>query len=75
MARKAPTTKPPALLWGEDGRVCCTAHAPYPGTDTWLRDRWRRMRDHESADFAEQIGRPVECETCRSIRLRGEGGR
>jgi hypothetical protein len=75
MTRKTPPALPP-LLWGEDGRVCCPQHAPFPGSDTWTRDRWRRMRDHEVAAFAAQIGRPVECETCRAIRLRGaEAGR
>jgi hypothetical protein len=67
---RRPTTKPPALLWSEDGRVCCTQHAPYPGSDTWRSSRWRRMKDHEIDALATQTGRPVECETCRGIRLR-----
>jgi hypothetical protein len=65
------TLKPPALLWSEDGRVCCVAHAPFPGSDTWRTGRWRRMRDHEITAFAAEIGRAVECETCRATRLRG----
>ena len=66
---------PPPLLWSEDGRVCCHAHAPYPGSDTWRAGRWRRMRDAEVASFAAQIGREVECETCRLVRLRAEARR
>ena len=64
MTRREHLPTPPALLWGEDGRVCCPAHSPYPGSDTWRSGRWRRMRDRDIASFAAESGLPVECETC-----------
>jgi hypothetical protein len=61
---------PPALLWSEQGRVCCLQHAPYPASDTWRAGRWHRMTDREIAAFAMETGRATECECCRAIRLR-----
>jgi len=72
--RRTTATKAPALLWSEEGRVCCLQHAPYPGSDTWRGGRWRRMSDRELAAFAAEIGHAVECEVCRAIRLRAAEG-
>jgi len=68
-AKRTTAAKDPALLWSEEGRVCCLEHAPYPGSDTWRTGRWRRMTDRELAVFAAEIGRAVECEVCRAVRL------
>jgi hypothetical protein len=67
----------PALLWSEQGRVCCPTHAPYPGTDSWRFDRWRRMSAREIASFAAESGLPVECEVCgpRALARRAEDRR
>lgn len=66
-----PKTTAPPLLWNSDGRVCCPAHAPYPKSDTWERQAWRRMRAAEIAAFAARTGMPTQCEVCRVIAARG----
>ncbi len=75
-AKRERLPAPPPLLWSEDGRICCPAHAPFPGSDTWRFGRWRRMRDPEIASMSGQIGRPLDCETCHGIaQRRAEAGR
>jgi hypothetical protein len=69
MTRREPTPTPPVLLWSQQGCVCCPKHAPYPGSDTWRNDRWRRMRDLDIAAFAAESGLPVECEVCGPMAL------
>jgi len=64
MTRREHTPAQPALLWGEDGRLCCAAHSPFPGSDTWRTGRWRRMTDREIVAFAAESGLSVECEVC-----------
>ena len=65
---------PPPLLWNDDGAVRCARHAPYPGSDTFEREAWRRMRDHEITALAARTGAPTECECCRLISARAAGG-
>ena len=31
------------LYWSERGAVCCAEHMPWPGTDTWIWERWMLM--------------------------------
>lgn len=54
------------LLIDNGGRIECEAHAPYKGSDTWFTGQWRTMRVDERAEFAAEIGRAPECETCRA---------
>jgi hypothetical protein len=77
MTRREHSPAPPPLLWNEQGRVCCPRHAPYPGSDSWRTDRWRRMSDAQLAAFAARTGMPVECETCgpRALARRAEARR
>jgi hypothetical protein len=77
VTRRENTPTPPPLLWSQQGRVCCPAHAPYPGSDSWRDDRWRRMRDRDIAAFAAKSGLPVECEACgpRALARRAEARR
>lgn len=31
------------VFWNERGRVVCACcHVPYPGSDTWVWERWSR---------------------------------
>ena len=73
------TTKRPQLLWNERGQVGCTipGHAPYPGTDSWVWERWKRITPREAAAFAREVGRSPSCETCNAIarRARDDDGR
>ena len=62
-AREARDTS--ILFWSERGAVCCALHAPYPGTDTWIWERWRLMTDAESQEWTRALGQPPRCEICR----------
>ena len=53
------------LFWSERGEVCCAQHAPYPGTDTWIWERWRPMTDGEQQEWVRTLGQPPRCEICR----------
>ena len=58
------------LLWNEEGRVECAQHAPFRGSDSWERGRWRPIRMSERIDFEAEIGRSPACETCDAIKRR-----
>jgi hypothetical protein len=60
------TTNSTGLLWSEDGRVGCAkpGHAPYKGSDTWRRERWRAMKRAGHDSFARDLGRVPRCESC-----------
>jgi hypothetical protein len=58
------------VLWSEQGALACPAHAPFKGSDTWVYERWRPITTAERAEFERDVGRPPECETCRSIARR-----
>jgi hypothetical protein len=53
-------------LISEPGEIGCTekGHAPYPGSDTWSRERWRPITLAERIDLEAELGRPIECESC-----------
>jgi len=55
------------LLWNEEGRIECEAHAPYAGSDSRVLERWRVMTTNERIDFAAEIGRDAQCGTCAAI--------
>lgn len=54
------------LFWNEQGAVCCAKHAPYPKSDTWNGERWKRMTDGAVAAWTAQTGREPQCECCRA---------
>ena len=54
-----------SLFWSQQGAIACGDHIPYPGSDTWVWDRWQRMTDAERQAFQAEAGRPARCETCR----------
>ena len=45
-------------------------HAPFRGSDSWERGRWRPIRLNERIDFEAELGRPPACETCEAIKRR-----
>ncbi len=55
------------LLWSEDGRVSCSTHAPFVGSDSWRSGRWRAIQPAEAAAFEREVGRAPRCETCAAI--------
>jgi len=63
------TTAKPDLFWSERGAIGCATpgHAPFPGTDTFFFERWRRITPREAAAFAREVGRRPSCETCDAI--------
>jgi len=68
------TTTKPLLYVSERGQIGCAlpGHAPYPGTDTWVWERWNPITPREAAEFEREIGRPPVCETCAAIARSGE---
>jgi len=54
------------LLWNEGGEIACAQHAPGAGTDTRVWGRWRPISKAEADEFAREVGRAPECETCRA---------
>jgi len=69
MATQEHTTTTRQLFWSEDGQIGCAlpTHAPFRGTDTWCRERWRAMTRAEWIQLAAEIGREPECESCAAI--------
>jgi len=63
------TTTKPDLYWSERGQIGCTTpgHAPYPGSDTWVWERWKRISPRQAEEFEREVGRPPSCETCAAI--------
>ena len=70
-----PTTKP-VLLWNERGQIGCTksTHSPYPGSDTWVWERWRVITRNAAIAFEREVGRPPSCEACDAIARRTRDG-
>lgn len=58
------------LLWDEEGQIACEEHAPFRGSDTWVRGRWRPIRTSERIDYEAEIGHAPACETCQAIQRR-----
>ena len=73
----ATTTKTTRLQWNERGQIGCElpGHAPYPGTDTWTWERWRRITPAEAREFGRELGHPPACETCAAIARQDQPGR
>jgi hypothetical protein len=53
------------LFWSERGAVCCATHAPYPGSDTWIWERWLPMKEAETREWTRLLGHPPKCEVCQ----------
>ncbi len=59
------------LMWDTRGEIACDAHAPYAGSDSRVWGGWRAITKREAIEFAREVGRPVECETCRAMKRNG----
>ena len=65
------------VFWNEQGSiVCACCHIPYPGTDTWVWERWEEITPADMVEIDRQGGR-VACEGCgkepsRIVRLTPE---
>ena len=51
-------------FWNERGTVVCACcHIPYPGSDTWVWERWEEIAPEIMLAIVRQGGR-VACEGC-----------
>jgi hypothetical protein len=57
-----------ALCWSERGEIACATHAPFPGSDTWIWERWSPMTEAERREWARLLGHPPQCEVCPEER-------
>jgi hypothetical protein len=69
MEEKKRATVKPGLYWNERGQINCEQHIPYPGSDTWVFEHWKKI-DRASAKEAAEKGMELVCETCRAIAKR-----
>jgi hypothetical protein len=52
------------VFWSEQGEIICACcHIPYPGSDTWIWERWSEITPEVMAAI-EREGKTVECESC-----------
>ncbi len=52
------------------GEICCEEHAPRQVTDSWWRDRWRRVTPRVRAAWAVTELGEMRCEVCKAIERR-----
>jgi hypothetical protein len=67
-AKKRAKVKP-GLYWDQRGQIACELHIPYPGSDTWVFEHWKKI-DRASAKEAKERGMELSCETCKVIAER-----
>lgn len=53
------------LFWSEKGEVCCALHSPFPGSDSWIWERWLPMTEEERREWTRLLGHPPKCEVCQ----------
>jgi hypothetical protein len=61
--------KTPPVLYTSPvtGEINCPEHAPRKITDTWWRNRWRKVSARDRAAWpVEELGE-MRCEVCRCI--------
>ena len=71
MTAREATTRSPRLglhadqvFWSERGEiVCACCHIPYPGSDTWIWERWEEITPAVMAEIDREGGH-VACEGC-----------
>jgi len=52
------------VFWNETGNVVCACcHIPYPGSDTWVWERWEEITPRPWRRLIVRAGR-VACEGC-----------
>ena len=56
--------QPHQVFWSERGEiVCACCYIPYPGSDTWIWERWEEITP-EMVIEAETLGHELACEGC-----------
>jgi hypothetical protein len=65
-----PTTPPPLFHSPVTGEFNCPDHAPHRKTDTWWRDRWRRVTPRDRAEWPVAELGELRCEVCRARERR-----
>ena len=52
------------VFWSQTGEVVCACcHVPYPGSDTWVWERWSEITPATMAEI-DRNGGNVKCEGC-----------
>lgn len=52
------------VFWNERGSiVCACCHIPYPGSDTWVWERWEEITSETMVEIDREGGH-VACEGC-----------
>ena len=52
------------VFWAETGAVACACcHIPYPGSDSWIWDRWTEITPEVIAEI-DRLGGRIACERC-----------
>ena len=53
------------MYWNERGAIACPRHIPYPGSDTYVDERWQLMTAADRAEYRRTVGHLPACEACR----------
>jgi len=58
------------VFWNEQGEVVCACcHIPYPGSDTWVWERWEEITPATMVEIDRECGH-VACEGCGKVPRR-----
>lgn len=58
------------VFWNERGSVVCACcHIPYPGSDTWIHERWQEITP-DMMTLIVRDGGHVKCEGCGKVPRR-----
>ncbi len=58
------------VFWNEQGSiVCACCHIPYPGSDTWVWERWEEITPEMMVEI-DRHGGKVACEGCGKVPSR-----
>lgn len=58
------------VFWNEQGSiVCACCHIPYPGSDTWVWERWEEITPEMVIEI-DRHGGSVACEGCGKVPSR-----
>lgn len=76
MVAKVPGRDGEKVYFSERGAIACGIHAPYPGSDTFRWERWRRVTPAIAQEWARQaaemgLAPEMKCETCGKVAAGG----
>jgi len=53
------------VFWNQRGEVACACcHVPYPGSDTWVFERWEEITPAMARQMLRELGQLLPCECC-----------